>query len=1017
MFAYIIGSQNPVVGKAFTYEISSGSLSIFGDSTKYGWYLFKKQKNGSWRDITDKPKMGRAVTYTFHEPVLGNEFELRVFETKSGSFVGTAPTKKQIAKLDLVPSSSKTAQIDKVILLNGGSKDVNKANYRDILLAQAFCTAMFNRELIFTLWEDDAKNSGHNKNNKPIATKTKKVDKNGTAVVEFTLIDALMRKAMQGESDVKQLEFYITVEYYVHKKHSTNNININNPFPAEPRAPQIPSRPQVSTPSPQDPSNPYPPTRSSEPLPVPKVEGSPAEQKAPSKKEEHGIKDVVTEHLGELWDSAEILGKAIRDQLPTISTPEGVGTASVKNTIVEALLDAYFAKEEFTKETNESAGNYTYKFLKDNARVNKDEIAGIIKGKIEGSLRAEKKYVKLNDIKNALSSSYVKDSTISFAIYKLGVAYKKITNSPLEDDVFVVAQTMKLDGKQVTVKIKEKEALLVGDSNNVSVLEAKENGNEVTELKAMVQDGIAKVKVKLRPKSDEDLKKWKEKIQVVKDGTHTYTFGGNNDTSNEAKKKSVAQVIVGKVKQQLASSNKFAKAEDIVTALNKIPNKTSYGKDEQITFDVYKSITEQWWLKAECTGEKKHEGEFLRKEGAYFTIGKKCECEARIRAFMRVIRVAEGTGEYRKGTKEARNPQLGYTTWFSGAGNNFTLSDDHPRKINSNSTNTLRSSAAGAYQIMSWKFDELNGYEIIFKDDYYQTKVPKVYTENTDKAKKYNAKGFSQVSQDKLCVIILEALGTIEALLKNDIKGAISKSSGTWVSLPGATAGQPTAKMQETLDYYDEFLKEELSGKSHLHIKPGFLKEFNITCQCQQQEESNGICPDDCSQCFDYADVVANPRLNNQSNNVNKNRFHRVKRYNNSHPRGYYHTGVDVLASLDTELKSLLCGEILEAYDTGGDLGKIVTIKSKDRNGNYVWIRYCHLNSISVTKGQTIKHGKKMGKSGNTGNAVDVLPQHYHVHIEASTDGVFKGGQTRIDPEQFMKTKFDETLQGNPISN
>jgi len=35
-------------------------------------------------------------------------------------------------------------------------------------------------------------------------------------------------------------------------------------------------------------------------------------------------------------------------------------------------------------------------------------------------------------------------------------------------------------------------------------------------------------------------------------------------------------------------------------------------------------------------------------------------------------------------------------------------------------------------------------------------------------------------------------------------------------------------------------------------------------------------CTKECEQCFEYADPVDNPRLNNQSNNVNKNRFHRV---------------------------------------------------------------------------------------------------------------------------------------------
>ena len=197
------------------------------------------------------------------------------------------------------------------------------------------------------------------------------------------------------------------------------------------------------------------------------------------------------------------------------------------------------------------------------------------------------------------------------------------------------------------------------------------------------------------------------------------------------------------------------------------------------------------------------------------------------------------------------------------------------------------------------------------------------------------------------------------------------------------------------------------------------VKEFSCGNNIQHQlEKNNGKCPSDCSQCFDYGNVVDNPRINNQSNNVNKNRFHREKRYNSKHPypEGYYHTGVDILASLNTPLKSLLCGEIVEAYDTQGDLGKIVIVQSKDKDGIDVWIMYCHLNKISVSKGQLIKHGQVIGLSGNTGNAKDISAEHYHVHIEASRENKFYGSNKRVDPEQFMRTKFDETKNGNPLN-
>ena len=88
----------------------------------------------------------------------------------------------------------------------------------------------------------------------------------------------------------------------------------------------------------------------------------------------------------------------------------------------------------------------------------------------------------------------------------------------------------------------------------------------------------------------------------------------------QSKKKKIAGIIAGKIKDTLAGLKKFAKVEVIEKALTK----DTYNKDEQITFDVYKAVTEFLWLEAECQGDtKKYKGEFLKKEGEYFQIGKK----------------------------------------------------------------------------------------------------------------------------------------------------------------------------------------------------------------------------------------------------------------------------------------------------------------------------------------------------------------------------------------------------------
>jgi muramidase (phage lysozyme) len=260
----------------------------------------------------------------------------------------------------------------------------------------------------------------------------------------------------------------------------------------------------------------------------------------------------------------------------------------------------------------------------------------------------------------------------------------------------------------------------------------------------------------------------------------------------------------------------------------KLPEKQN---DSAQDLTVHKQVEEFLYLNAKVAGKEQHNKDFLKKDGKYFKIGGGiCECEARVRAFMRILRVGEGTGEYIKGTHQPRNPQLGYTTWFSGSGNNFSDMSNHPQKINHNTTKTVYSSAAGAYQIMGWKYDELNGYDIEKHNGTYRTVIPRKYHAEHDKAKKYDALGFSEISQDRLCIIILDKLDVIKDIISGNIEMALDKSKGVWVSLPGATAGQPTVKMKDTLDYYDEFLKKELSGNSNLHIKPGFLKDFGYVC-------------------------------------------------------------------------------------------------------------------------------------------------------------------------------------------
>jgi len=241
----ITGNQNPIVGETNSYAINLfGAIPFISTNASYEWYLFKKQKSGSWIDITKNgvPKKGTKVDYKFFEPVAGDLFEIRVFEVVQGLLPSVEPSKKLFGKLEARPTASRNVEIDKVVLFNRGKKDINKASYRDTLVAQAFCTGLFGKEIEFQLWEDDAPGKGHdaavNKNNKIPHPFKATVNEKGIAEVKIPLSadEKIMRQIadkflMRGDSgEGANHEYYVTATYFGKgKKASQVNVLVANP--------------------------------------------------------------------------------------------------------------------------------------------------------------------------------------------------------------------------------------------------------------------------------------------------------------------------------------------------------------------------------------------------------------------------------------------------------------------------------------------------------------------------------------------------------------------------------------------------------------------------------------------------------------------------------------------------------------------------------------------------------------------------------------------------------------------
>lgn len=172
--------------------------------------------------------------------------------------------------------------------------------------------------------------------------------------------------------------------------------------------------------------------------------------------------------------------------------------------------------------------------------------------------------------------------------------------------------------------------------------------------------------------------------------------------------------------------------------------------------------------------------------------------EARVRAFLRMIRVGEGTAGH-----------TGYEKLFGGSsfiknhGKNF---DDHPQIKIANSGYT--SSAAGAYQVMGYTWSDLSMIRA---------------------REKYKIKSFNPESQDRFCIVLLKHKvrnNALSLIINNDIKLAIENCSWEWASLPPGRYGQPIETMNQALANYQRFFDEEIEGKSDLSLSTGFLKEF-----------------------------------------------------------------------------------------------------------------------------------------------------------------------------------------------
>ncbi|AXK33257.1 M23 family peptidase [Streptomyces armeniacus] len=88
-----------------------------------------------------------------------------------------------------------------------------------------------------------------------------------------------------------------------------------------------------------------------------------------------------------------------------------------------------------------------------------------------------------------------------------------------------------------------------------------------------------------------------------------------------------------------------------------------------------------------------------------------------------------------------------------------------------------------------------------------------------------------------------------------------------------------------------------------------------------------------------------------------------------------HHTGIDLAVPVGTPVRSVGAGTVVFS-GSSGSYGKVITVRMAD--GKYTL--FAHLSKRHVGKGDRVKAGTVLGKSGNTGRSTGP-----HLHFEVRT--------------------------------
>lgn len=117
---------------------------------------------------------------------------------------------------------------------------------------------------------------------------------------------------------------------------------------------------------------------------------------------------------------------------------------------------------------------------------------------------------------------------------------------------------------------------------------------------------------------------------------------------------------------------------------------------------------------------------------------------------------------------------------------------------------------------------------------------------------------------------------------------------------------------------------------------------------------------------------------------------------------GGFHSGWDIGGGgASHPIHATTDGVVRKSEFMSGGIGNAIYI---EHTADAYWSNYMHLASISVSVGQTVKAGDRIGTMGNTGGDYAI-----HLHYEISPNGSFHSGGNTINPQAYLGITGDNT--------